>query len=102
MSIDRDALNSLRIDRPARRPGPGRTSWLIAAGLLLAVIAVAGWAFTRDRAIEVTVAPARAIAGSTPGAVLNASGYVTARRQATVSSKITGKIAEVFIEEGMV
>jgi RND family efflux transporter MFP subunit len=35
------------------------------------------------------------------GAVLNASGYVTARRQATVSSKVTGKVAEIFIEEGL-
>ena len=33
--------------------------------------------------------------------VLNASGYVTARRQATVSSKITGKVVEVLVEEGM-
>src|ERR1035441_9831902 len=33
--------------------------------------------------------------------VLNASGYVTARRQATVSSKVTGKVAEVLVEEGM-
>ena len=38
--------------------------------------------------------------GATPGAVLNASGYVTARRRATVSSKVTGKVLEVFIEEG--
>ena len=35
------------------------------------------------------------------GTVLNASGYVTARRQATVSSKVTGKVTEVLIEEGM-
>src|SRR5690606_17015801 len=34
-------------------------------------------------------------------AVLNASGYVTARRQATVSSKVTGKVEEVLVEEGM-
>ena len=33
--------------------------------------------------------------------VLNASGYVTARRQATVSSKVTGKVTEVLVEEGM-
>jgi HlyD family secretion protein len=33
--------------------------------------------------------------------VLNASGYVTARRDATVSSKVTGKVIEVRIEEGM-
>ena len=32
--------------------------------------------------------------------ILDATGYVTARRQATVSSKITGKVAEVLIEEG--
>ena len=36
-----------------------------------------------------------------PRTVLNASGYVTARRQATVSSKVTGKVMEVFIEEGV-
>jgi multidrug efflux pump subunit AcrA (membrane-fusion protein) len=33
--------------------------------------------------------------------VLNASGYVTARRSATVSSKVTGKVVEVLVEEGM-
>ena len=37
----------------------------------------------------------------TQAAVLNATGYVTARRRATVSSKITGKVVEVNIEEGM-
>ena len=37
---------------------------------------------------------------SGPGTVLNASGYVTARRRATVSSKVTGKVLEVFVEEG--
>ncbi len=40
--------------------------------------------------------------GTTAGTVLNASGYVTARRQATVSSKVTGKVTEVLVEEGMV
>jgi RND family efflux transporter MFP subunit len=34
--------------------------------------------------------------------VLNASGYVVVRRVSTVSSKVTGKIAEIFVEEGMV
>ena len=36
-----------------------------------------------------------------PASVLDASGYVVARRQATVSAKVTGKVAEVLIEEGM-
>src|SRR5215207_1367142 len=35
------------------------------------------------------------------GIVLIASGYVTARRQATVSSKITAKVVDVLVEEGM-
>ncbi len=39
-------------------------------------------------------------AGAGAGTVLNASGYVTARRRATVSSKVTGKVVEVFVEEG--
>jgi RND family efflux transporter MFP subunit len=48
------------------------------------------------------VAPAKAISSSTGGgAVLNASGYVTARRRATVSSKVTGKVTAVYVEEGM-
>ena len=50
---------------------------------------------------EVRVAPAKAMAGQARGAVLSASGYVTARRQATVSSKVTGKVTAVFVEEGM-
>ena len=40
-------------------------------------------------------------AAGTQAAVLNASGYVTARRRATVSAKITGKVVEVNVEEGM-
>ena len=32
--------------------------------------------------------------------MLNGAGYVTARRRATVSAKITGKVTEVFVEEG--
>ena len=40
-------------------------------------------------------------AGGGAASVLNASGYVTARRRATVSSKITGKVVEVNVEEGM-
>jgi RND family efflux transporter MFP subunit len=39
-------------------------------------------------------------AAGAPNAVLNASGYVTARRRATVSSKVTGKVMEIFVEEG--
>ncbi|HEU4889350.1 MAG TPA: efflux RND transporter periplasmic adaptor subunit [Thermoanaerobaculia bacterium] len=75
---------------------------MIIVPLLLVLAGGIAWAVTRNRGAEVKVAPARVVAaGSGGGAVLNASGYVTARRQATVSSKVTGKVIEVLIEEGM-
>ncbi len=97
--VERATLNGLRIERPdvERR----RTPWLVIVPIVLVLLAIAAWALTRERGKEVRVAPAHAIAGQSRGAVLNASGYVTARRQATVSSKVTGKIVEVYIEEGM-
>jgi RND family efflux transporter MFP subunit len=66
-----------------------------------AAVAAAVWLSTRQKAVEVRTAAAR-IAPATGGerTVLNASGYVTARRQATISSKVTGKVTEVLIEEG--
>ena len=105
MSFDQNALDSLRIERspePARSSRPGIYKWFLAGVLILAVIA-AGYALLRDNSIEVEMVTAQAASsgGSGGGAVLNASGYVVARRQATVSAKVTGKVAEVLIEEGM-
>jgi RND family efflux transporter MFP subunit len=105
MSFDQNALDSLRIERspePTRGPKGGVYKWFIAAVLILAGVAAA-YALLRDNAIEVetVTATAASTGGSGGGAVLNASGYVVARRQATVSAKVTGKVAEVLIEEGM-
>src|SRR5262249_25103478 len=57
----------------------------------------------RHKAVPIRTAVARDASSSAPAdrTVLNASGYVTARREATVSSKVTGKVVEVLIEEGM-
>ena len=92
----------MRIEREPERPGAGRwIGWAVV--LLLVAGAGAGawmWA-TRERPIEVEVATVTERAAGTQAAVLNASGYVTARRRATVSSKITGKVVEVNVEEGM-
>jgi RND family efflux transporter MFP subunit len=96
-------LDDLRIKRPAA-PTQGGRGGLIAAGAGLAlVVAVAAWWFTRPRPLEVTTATAREIAAGPGGerTVLNASGYVVARREATVSSKVTGKVVDVLIEEGV-
>jgi RND family efflux transporter MFP subunit len=97
----KDDLASLRIDREPDRPGRRWPVWL-AVILVLAGAAAAAWfAATRERPVEVEVAPVTVRAAGTQAEVLNAAGYVTARRRATVSSKITGKVVEVNVEEGM-
>jgi RND family efflux transporter MFP subunit len=96
-----ELLDQLRIDRDSGpRRARGRRA-LVAAVLLLA-LGAAGWLlWGRVAPPAVRIAAARAASGNLPGSVLDASGYVTARRQATVSAKITGKVTEVLIEEGM-
>src|SRR5438034_3347212 len=69
--------------------------------ILAVVVAGGGWWLKRPRAIEVRTVLAREAASGAERTVLNASGYVTARREATVSSKVTGKVTEVLIEEGV-
>ncbi|KQY54972.1 efflux RND transporter periplasmic adaptor subunit [Lysobacter sp. Root494] len=99
-----DLLRELRIDRSAPPPpAPRRTLWIgLAAAAIVFVLAVAGWAlFGRDKGIEVRTAEVTAIGnGGGNASVLDATGYVVARRMATVSAKITGKVREVLIEEG--
>ena len=101
-SLDRGALDGLKIDRSQVR---GRRSFPWGWVMLLAVVAsVVGWWMTRTRAPEVKTAVARAQvmrAGGEGSVLLNASGYVTARRAATVSAKVTGKVTEILVEEGM-
>lgn len=96
------SLDDLRIDRSRRSPRRA-----IAAGLLLVVVialaALAAW-WWAGRSGADAVRVVAVTADSTPAGaagVLNASGYVTARRRATVSSRITGRITEVRVEEGM-
>jgi RND family efflux transporter MFP subunit len=95
-------LAALRLEHSPDRPGLGRwIGWIIVfVSLAAAGIGVWTWA-TRARPIDVEVAVVSERAAGTQAAVLNASGYVTARRRATVSSKITGKVIEVNVEEGM-
>ena len=99
----KDDLAALRIEQSDRGGGGGRRGLWIALVLLLAAGAATAWYWsTRLQATTVKVATVEAKTGgpSAPGSVLNASGYVTARRRATVSSKVTGKVMEIFVEEG--
>src|SRR3954447_5408330 len=105
MAADKPSLEGLRIDRVAEdrnTGGKGGGLWIV-----LLVVAVVGaglaWWLLRPRPAPVRTATAQARSGSAAasGTVLDASGYVTARRAATVSSKITGKVVDVLVEEGM-
>ena len=103
MSVEHK-LDDLRIERKPARKGKAAPGIIVAVILLLAAVAAVFWWRSQAGAVEVRTATVReTTSGSGSGArtVLNASGYVTARRQATVSSKVTGKVIEVLIEEGM-
>jgi RND family efflux transporter MFP subunit len=103
MALEKSTLDELRIDRSARaQPRPRRLLLGVAALLVLLGLAVVWW-LKRERPIEVQVTAVRetSSANGTQRILLNASGYVVARRQATVSAKVTGKMTAVLVEEGM-
>jgi len=97
-------LNQLRIDRGSDGAPAGKTALWISVGIFVVVVAGAAiWWFARPRGLPVRIATAQAVADTGAlgaGSVLDASGYVVARRQATVASKITDKMVELDIEEG--
>ena len=91
----------MSIDPAAReRAGFNWRLALVIAGAAVAILVAVIWLTVARRPVEVRVAVVRE-ARASQAAVLNASGYVTPRRRATISAKITGKIAEVLIDEGM-
>jgi len=98
----KEKLDALKIDRGNEPPSSG-LGLKIGIGVLVVVVAAAAWWMLRPRATLVRTTTVEASAGASGGAssVLNASGYVTARREATVSSRVTGKVVEVLVEEGM-
>lgn len=102
MSPQQPRLDDLRIERTDAPSPSNRILNLLVVAVVLALVAVIGWWLFRPKAVTVRVATVRSPAASAeaPRTVLNTSGYVTARREATVSSKITGKVTDVLIEEG--
>jgi RND family efflux transporter MFP subunit len=98
----RPGIDDLKIERSERTRGrSGRRPLLAVAAVLVAVAAAAVLLTMRGRAAEVTVATARSVAQGGSLTVLNASGYVEPRRRATVAAKITGRVTEVYVDEGM-
>ena len=106
MATDKPSLSDLRIDDRSRGGGQGRIAVWILLLVAIGAAGATGWYYflKAPRPVPVRVASAVEATGSAAGgnpSVLNASGYVTARRRATVSSKVTGKVVEVHVEEGM-
>jgi RND family efflux transporter MFP subunit len=113
-------LRSLSIDRSAKAERP-KSRWLpVSAAIVACVVAFAAFGayeFSKQEPVKETASqiaqqqpaarpptappPQQATANSKPAGSLAASGYVVARRKATVAAEITGKVVEVFIDEGM-
>jgi RND family efflux transporter MFP subunit len=103
MSDPKPTLDDLRIERRPETRRKSRGGLVVGLIVLLLLIGAGIWWWKRPRAIEVQTVAAKQVQTSDGGGrtVLNASGYVTARRAATVASKISGKVVEVLLEEGM-
>ncbi len=98
-----DLLRQLRIDRAQRDDGESRPRWPWIVGIAVVVLIIAGVAAAfalRGQATPVTTATAVTAASSGDAAVLQATGYVVARRQATISAQIIGTLTEVSVDEG--
>lgn len=104
MSPPKPTLDDLRIERGAKPAKPFRIWPIVIFIAALVVVGLVVWWLNRPKPIAVRIVLARETGASSnivDRTVLNASGYVTARRAATVASKVTGKVMEVLVEEGM-
>jgi RND family efflux transporter MFP subunit len=102
MDEPKPSLDALRIERQERPAGGSRGAVIGLALVCLLAGGALAWRLARPKEIEVRTVVAREVGSKgAERTVLNASGYVTARRQATVSAKVTGKVTEVLIEEGL-
>ena len=109
MDSKSELLDQLRIDRTQAPQGQGSGPWWrwLVIGTVVVLAAAAGvwfFMFSRD-GIPVHTVLAKAVATSaegvsTGGSLLDASGYVVALRQATVSAKAIYKVNEVLVQEG--
>ena len=100
--ISRD-LAALRIPQEERGGRRAPVGIIVTVMVVGALVAGGYWYWNTQMQtvpVKTTTAAVKAGGPSSAGAVLNASGYVVARRRATVSSKVTGKVVDILIEEG--
>ena len=95
-------LDQLRIDRSNQPSSSGSNRlWVVVVAIVLVIAAASAWFLSRPGLPPVHAATAQALStAASAGSILDASGYVVARRQATVASKITARMVELDIEEG--
>jgi len=97
-------LSSLRIPRESAAPSPDRRirpGFVIAAGA--AILIAAGYFLLRgsfSSPVEVELTTATLMSRSQANAILTASGYVVAKKKASVASKGTGRLVFLGVEEG--
>lgn len=101
MNANAELLRELRINRDDAPQPRRRWPWIVGGIVLLLVLlaAVGAW-MGKNRPVEVETATATAPGAGGNASVLDATGYVVARRMATVSAKVPGRVREVLIEEG--
>ncbi len=106
MTMETSDISKLKIDSSRRRPtgpGSGRRLWIWLVSIIVlacVVVGVLGWLGLLRPRIPVQTVKASKSYVSRALAVLNASGYVAAQRRAAVSSKATGRLARLYVEEG--
>ena len=101
-------LQALRIDKRGPRRPRRRTGRWVAACLVLLAASAAGYFLLRPGRSDQAAAPAQASApapafaarAGEPAPVLSAGGYIIARRQVEVASKITGRVMTIRVDEG--
>jgi len=98
-----DRLSELHIDRTQETESTSRWPYILVGTVVLVAAASLARFIFGNGAIEITTETVRSAGqDSAAASVLDGSGYVVARRQATVSSEVSGKVLEVLIEEGMI
>jgi RND family efflux transporter MFP subunit len=96
-------LSALRIDERARNSGEKSTVWrIVAVAVFVVALGIFAVLFLRAKTPAVELATAKPAGEGRAAALLNASGYVTPRRRATVAAKITARVVEMLADEGMI
>jgi RND family efflux transporter MFP subunit len=98
----RPDLSALRIDKDKRQERKtGKIFGVILAAILVVALVAGAAYYSRNSAPVVEVSAAQKAGTAGPTALLNASGYVTPRRRATIAAKITGRVVGVYFDEGV-